>query len=188
MRVLWESREEIYSYILLQLPLSLARVLPRRWWLPKKEAPESTFSRITTVQDDTSDDLFPGPQPPAFCLPLQELDVLVGRITKVPAIFDTGSQIVVIRQDIVESLGIRVNTQRLIEMEGENGATNWTVGCAENLTLQVGDVQSKIHAHVVEHASFGLLLGRPFQRSSSLPIRGSPQWRGRDFRVRPASV
>ena len=95
---------------------------------------ESTFPRITTVQDDTSDDLFPGPQPPAFCLPVQELDVLVGRITKVPAIFDTGSQIVVLRQDIVESLGIRVNTQRLIEMEGANGATNWTVGCAENLT------------------------------------------------------
>ena len=91
-------------------------------------------THITAVHDDTTNDSFPGPQPPAFCLPLQELGVLVGRSTKVAAIYDTGSQIVVIRQDIVESLGIHINTQRLIEMEGANGITNWTVGCAKNLT------------------------------------------------------
>ena len=127
-------------------------------------------ARRTTIHDDTSDD-FPHQlstiaQPSAFCLPLQEIDVLVNAAVKVPAILDTGSQIVVIRHDIVQSLGVDVNYQRLIEMEGANGATNWTVGCAENLTLQVGDVSFKVHAHIVEHASFGLLLGRPFQQAS----------------------
>jgi predicted aspartyl protease len=97
---------------------------------------------------------------------LQELDVLVNGSIKVPAILDTGLQIVVIRHDIVQALGVPINYQRLIEIEGANGATNWMVGCAEDLPLQVSNVTVKVHAHVVEHASFGLLLGCPFQQAT----------------------
>jgi len=59
-------------------------------------------------------------------------------------------------------------------MEGANGATNWTVGCAENLTLQVGDVLLKIHAHIVEHASFEILLGWPFRQTALCRIEDLP--------------
>ena len=122
-------------------------------------------ARTVMVRDNDSP-IYPSSQPPAnLFLPLQELNILVGGSIKVPAIFDTGLQIVVVRQDIIQSLGIYVNTQQLIEMEGVNGATNWTVGCAENLTLQIGDVPFKIHVHVVEDASFSLLLRCPFQRA-----------------------
>jgi len=116
----------------------------------------------------------PDVRQPDFCLPLLELDVLVDSGFKSPAILDTGSQIIVIRHDIVQSLGFPINCQRLIEMEGANGATNWTVGCAENLPMQVGDVTIKVHAHVVEHASFGLLLGRPFQKAALLRFEDLP--------------
>jgi len=105
-------------------------------------------------------------QPPAFCLPLQEIDVLVNGSVKIPAILDTGSQINIIRYDLVQSLGACINFQWLIEMEGANSATNWMVGCAKNLTLQVGDVSLKIHAHIVENASFEILLGRPFGQTA----------------------
>ena len=104
-------------------------------------------------------------RPLAFCLPLQELDILVNGDLKVSAIYDTGSQIIVIRQDLVETLGLRINMHRTIEMEGANGATNWMVGCIESLTMQVGDVPFKIHAHVVKSASYSLLLGHPFQQA-----------------------
>jgi len=97
---------------------------------------------------------------------LQELDVLVNSSIKVPAILDTGSQIIVIQLDIMQSLRVKINHQCLIEMEGVNSATNWMVGCTEGLTLQVGDVTFKIHAHIVEQVSFGLLLGRPFQQAA----------------------
>ena len=40
-------------------------------------------------------------QPPAFCLPLQELNVLVNGSIKVPTILDTGSQIIVIRHNLI---------------------------------------------------------------------------------------
>jgi len=59
-------------------------------------------------------------------------------------------------------------------MEGANGATNWMVGCAENLTLQVGNVSIKIHAHIVEHASFEILLGWPFRRTALCQIEDLP--------------
>jgi len=125
--------------------------------------------RRATMHNDDSD---PTPhlptiiQPPAFCLPLQEVDIIVNNSIHIPAILDTGLQITVIRQDIVQLLGAKINYQRLIEMEGANGATNWTIGCTENLTLQVGDTAFKVHAHVIETALFGLLLGCPFQQTA----------------------
>jgi hypothetical protein len=92
-----------------------------------------------TIHNNTFDDLLHQPvaiaQPSAFCLPLQEIDILVNTAVKVPAILNTGSQIIVIWHNIVQSLRVPVNYQWLIKMEGANGATNWTVGCAEDLTL-----------------------------------------------------
>jgi hypothetical protein len=71
-----------------------------------------------TIHDDIFDDLLHQPvaiaQPSAFCLPLQEIDVLVNATVKVPAILDTGSQIVVIRHDIIQSLGVQSTTNGLL--------------------------------------------------------------------------
>jgi hypothetical protein len=113
-------------------------------------------------------------QPSTFCLPLQKIDVLVNATIQVPAILNTGLQIVVIWHDIVQSLGVPVNYQQLIEMEGANSTTNWTVGCAKDLTLQVGNVLFKVHMHVIEHMSFGLLLGWPFQQASLCQFEDLP--------------
>ena len=138
--------------------------------LPQAPAALPPAAHCTTVHNDTFNDVPHTSNtpswPPTLCLPLQEIDILVNAAIKVPAILDTGSQIVIIWHDIVQSLGVPINYQQLIEMEGANGATNWTVGCAKDLTLQVGDMSFKVHAHVIEHTSFGLLLGRPFQQAS----------------------
>jgi len=50
-------------------------------------------------------------------------------------------------------------------MEGANGTTNWTVGCVESLTMQVGNVSVNVHAHVIKNTNFSLLLGHPFQQT-----------------------
>jgi len=101
---------------------------------------------------------------PAYSLPLQEVDILIGNTLTEAAVLDPGSQIVVIRQDLAQQIDAPINSAWLLEMEGANGATNWTLGCIENLILQIEGVPFKVHAHVVEHAPFRLLLGRPFQR------------------------
>jgi len=59
-------------------------------------------------------------------------------------------------------------------MEGANGATNWTIGCAENLILQVGDMLIKTHVHIVKHVSFNILLGRPFQQAAGFRFEDLP--------------
>jgi len=127
-------------------------------------------ARRTTLHEDSFDILQHYPTTvalkPAFCFPLQEIDILVNCSTKVSAILNTSSQINIIQQDIIQALGVHVNYHHLIEMEGANGATNWMVGCTENLILQVGDVSFKVHAHVVEYVSFSLLLGCPFQQTA----------------------
>ena len=74
-------------------------------------------------------------------------------------------------------LGAKINHQHLIEMEGANGTTNWTVGCTENLILQIGDILLKAHVHVVEDASFGLLLGQPFQQAALFRFKDLPSGR-----------
>ena len=98
----------------------------------------------------------------AYSLPLHEIDVLVNRVTLKAGVLDQGSQIVLIRQDLAQEANVSINTAHQIDMEGANGTVSQTLGCAENLVMQVGDVAFEIHAHVVEHAPFCLLLGRPF--------------------------
>jgi hypothetical protein len=100
---------------------------------------------------------------PAYSLPLQEVDVEVGGSSIEAGVLDPGSQIVAICQDLAEEVGAKINERVKIEMEGANGVTSWTLGCAENLLMRIGNVSFRIHAHVVHEAPFRLLLGRPCQ-------------------------
>ena len=100
---------------------------------------------------------------PAYSLLLQEIDVTLGNGSAEPGLLDPGSQIVVIRKDLAQELNAHINAGLRIEMEGANSATNWTLGCAENIPMHIGGVSFKLHAHIVECAPFRLLLGCPFQ-------------------------
>jgi len=111
---------------------------------------------------------------PVHSLPLLEIEVLVGDLSTEHGILDLGSQIVVIRSDLAKEVGAHINTQHRIEMEAANGGMNWTVGCAEYLTMQVGGIPFKIHVHIVEDAPFKLLLGRPFGHAVSSVIEDLP--------------
>ena len=102
------------------------------------------------------------PRTAEYSLPLREIDVLINGSVSEAGVLDQGSQIIVIRQDLVQEAGILVNKDRQLRMEGANGLVSKTLGCAENLAMQIGDVQFEVHAHVVDRAPFRLLLGRPF--------------------------
>jgi len=100
---------------------------------------------------------------PEYSLPLREVDVLVNDQTIVSGVVDPGSQIVAIRKDLANDIAAPINTAIHIKMEGANSTVNSTLGCIEYLTLQIGDIPFKIHAHVIKHAPFQLLLGCPVQ-------------------------
>ena len=111
---------------------------------------------------------------PAYSLPLREVDIRICDKVTEAGVIDPGSQIIVIREDLAREVGAIINTGRVLQMEGANGATNWTLGCAEFLPMRAGDVAFKVHAHVVEHAPFRLLLGRPFQHALLCRIEDLP--------------
>jgi hypothetical protein len=95
---------------------------------------------------------------PDYSLLLLEIDMAFnGSITE-PTVLDPSSQIVVIRKDLAQEVNTHINPSQQLEMEGANGTTNWTLGCAKYLNLQVRNVPLKVHAHVVEKAPFCLLL------------------------------
>jgi hypothetical protein len=134
-------------------------------WLRTRRIEAGAFERVST----------PTPSPlhpvkltsfvePEYTVPLQEIDILVdGRMTEA-AVIDPGSQIVAIQKDLADSLTMKPNPNAALEMEVANSATNWMLGCVEYLTLQIGDIPFKVHAHVIEDAPFQVLLGHPFQR------------------------
>ena len=111
---------------------------------------------------------------PAYSLPLREIDILLGNKVVEAGVIDPGSQIIVIREDLAREVNATINADRLLQMEGANGATNWTLGCAEYLPMRIGDISVKVHAHVVERAPFRLLLGRPFQHALLCRIEDLP--------------
>jgi len=79
------------------------------------------------------------------------------------AVINSGSQIVAIRKDLADSLAMKPNPSATLEMEVANSATSWMLGCVEYLTLQIGNIPFKVHAHIIEDAPFQVLLGCPFQ-------------------------
>ena len=109
-----------------------------------------------------------------FSLPLREIDILVRESVMTARVIDSSSQIIVIHKDLTSKISTHLSTSIRLEIEGANSATNWTLGCAENLTLQVGDVPFKVHAHVIEHAPFCLLLSCPFQKILQCTFEDQP--------------
>lgn len=98
----------------------------------------------------------------AFSSPLLEIDVLVNNHSTEAGVLSQGSPIVIIREDLANEVGARINTRRTVRIEDMNGNTSRTLGCAEDLDMRVGDVSFTIHAHVVRSAPSRLLLGWPF--------------------------
>jgi hypothetical protein len=102
------------------------------------------------------------PRTAEYDLPLWEVDVLVNGTRIESGVLDNGSQIVAIHVDLFRQLNAPINTENHLMMEGANRSTSLTLGCTENLSMRIGNMDFQLHAHVVQTAPFRLLLGRPF--------------------------
>ncbi|KAF6745212.1 hypothetical protein DFP72DRAFT_1091838 [Ephemerocybe angulata] len=89
-----------------------------------------------------------------------ELD-LDGRV-KVHAILDEGSQIIGLRRDIWERLGLPLRSDHTMVMESANGSTSRTLGVIPDLLVRIGTCEFRLQVQVVEEAGYEMLLGRPF--------------------------
>ncbi|KAF8816293.1 hypothetical protein BYT27DRAFT_7277147 [Phlegmacium glaucopus] len=106
--------------------------------------------------------------PVEFTTPLREVDIiLMGKKAEV-GLLDDGSEIVVIRRDLCEELGVTVNRNRRMTMQVANNVKEGLKGCAEFLEIDVGGIKTYAHVFVVDSAPYRLLLGRPWQKGVKL--------------------
>ena len=100
----------------------------------------------------------PAPQTSA----IRVLFPIVNNIEEVESIVDSGSQIVSMAQFIAEKLGIMWDPDILILMQSANGNMQKTAGLARNVPFLFADLVVYLQVHVIPHAAYDVLLGRPF--------------------------
>ena len=106
--------------------------------------------------------------PVEFAMPLREVEVMVMEKYKKMGLLDEGSEIVIIRGDLCDKLGVEMNMKRKMTMQIANGGKEEMQGCIEYLELEVGGVKTYAHAFVVQSIPYQLLLGRPWQKGMKL--------------------
>lgn len=95
-------------------------------------------------------------------LPLRIVHLTFAHGIEPECILDSGAQIVAMRKDIWEQLGVPLAPHKAMSMESANAETNMTMGLIENLPVKIGSVTLFLQVHVIESAPFEVLLGRPF--------------------------
>jgi hypothetical protein len=94
---------------------------------------------------------------------LRAIDVLIHGVRTVEGILDEGSQIIAIRKDIWESLGLAARSDYQVVMESATNTTAKTIGLLHNLKLTIAGYDFYVQAQVVEHAPYEMLIGLPFK-------------------------
>jgi hypothetical protein len=93
---------------------------------------------------------------------LRSLDVVLEGKVEIEATVDDGSQIIGIRKDKWEEIGIPMRADHLMVMESANKSKDQTLGLLADLKMSIGGYDFYIQVQVVENAPYELLLGRPF--------------------------
>lgn len=103
-----------------------------------------------------------------YSTPLREIPVTLAGKKEEMGLLDEGSEIVVVRKDLWEEIGFKVNPAVNMMMQTANGGKEAMKGCAEFLEVTVGGLRTWVHAFIVPQAPYKLLLGRPWQKSVKL--------------------
>ena len=106
--------------------------------------------------------------PVEFVISLQEIEVVVMGRQRELGLLDKGSEIVIVREDLCDELGLEVNRKKRIMMQTANSEKKELQGYVEYLELEVEGVRTYAHAFVMQLAPYQLLLGRSWQKGVKL--------------------
>ena len=95
-------------------------------------------------------------------MPLRTITAKVNNTRDVTCILDQGAEIIAMRKDIWQTLGVPARSDHIMTMESANRTKNATMGVVENLVFDVGCGEIQLQVQVVETANFEVLMGRPF--------------------------
>jgi len=106
--------------------------------------------------------------PLEFTTPLREIEVVVMGRCREWGLLDKGSEVVIVREDLCNEMGLVVNRERKMTMQTANRGKEGMLGCVEYLELEVEGVRTYAHAFMVQLAPYWLLLERPWQKGVKL--------------------
>ena len=92
---------------------------------------------------------------------LRVIDIEIHGV-KLVATVDDGSQIVSIRQDIWEKIGLPIRSDMIMVMESANKTKDETMELLQDLKITIGGYDFYLQVQVVRDAPYKMLLGRPF--------------------------
>ncbi|KAJ2934660.1 hypothetical protein H1R20_g2455, partial [Candolleomyces eurysporus] len=102
---------------------------------------------------------------------LRTMSVKLNNKLQVNAILDDGSQIIRLRRELWEKLGVPVRSDHKLTMESANTTTSDTKGLIPNLKVTIGGCDFYLQVQVVDNASYDMLLGRPFHVLTEAMVR-----------------
>jgi hypothetical protein len=77
-------------------------------------------------------------------------------------ILDQGAQVIAMRKDVWETLGLALNPDNVMVMESANSTRERTAGHIKDCRMTFGTITLTVQVQVVDKAPFEVLLGRPF--------------------------
>ena len=86
---------------------------------------------------------------------------------KVIATVDDGSEIVSIRQDVWERIGLPIRSDKIMIMESANKTRDQTMGLLQDLKINIGGYDFYLQVQVVKDVPYEMLLGMPFYTLTS---------------------
>ncbi|KAI0753372.1 hypothetical protein C8Q80DRAFT_1096843 [Daedaleopsis nitida] len=109
---------------------------------------------------------------------LRSIATWVNDIDIVECILDSGSQIVSCSVDKAHELGLSWDPTARITMMSANGEEQSTLGLARDVPMAIsGGITVYLQMHIVQNASYDVLLGRPFEVLLSAEIRNEANGR-----------
>lgn len=101
--------------------------------------------------------------------------VIADSALPVECVLDPGSQIVAMSERCCIDLGIRWDPTSRMNMISANNTSNLTCGLARDVPLEIGDgLIVYLQLHVISHASYDVLLGRPFDVLMATSVQNRP--------------
>ncbi|KAF7323991.1 RT-RNaseH-2 domain-containing protein [Mycena kentingensis (nom. inval.)] len=93
---------------------------------------------------------------------LRVLYPAINGVSEEESIYDNGSQIVSMAQEIAEKLGLAWDPDICIHMQSANAQVEKSLGLAKNVPFRFGDIILYLQVHIIRQPAYKVLLGRPF--------------------------
>ncbi|KZT24749.1 hypothetical protein NEOLEDRAFT_1179110 [Neolentinus lepideus HHB14362 ss-1] len=94
---------------------------------------------------------------------IRSIIAVVAHVEQVECIIDPGCQIIAMSEAVCHSIGLEYDPWIQLWMQSANRSIDMSLGLAQNVPFQLGDVVLYLQVHVIRDPAYDILLGRPFE-------------------------